>query len=146
MRTGPQWVSLWQQVSLVDAFVEEQHVSCPTGYHFDTFLDHQLTSSDIMENTLRSLASAVHFKKTGDHESAERMRAIITPGDEIAPGWLADESMEHSRVVHRQRSYLATASKAARDPKDPKDKGKGTKDKSKKKGGGRGNDSSDGAN
>ena len=54
--------------------------------------------------------------------------------------------MEHSRTVHRQRSYLATASKVARDPTDAKDKGKGGKDKSKKKGGGRGNDSSDGAN
>ena len=77
---------------------------CPGGYDFDTCLDHHLDKPDVMESALRSLAAAVPLKKTGDAESADRLRGIVAPGDEIAPSWLIDSSTEYPPVVHRQRT------------------------------------------
>ena len=80
-----------------------------------------------MELTLRSLAAAVHLKKTGDAESADRNRGLVAPGDEIAPSWVNDSSMEYSRVVHRQRTYLYPPSGVGKH--QPAAGGKGEDDK-----------------
>ena len=72
----------------------------------DDYVDQCLDSSDVLEAILRNLAANVHYRKTSDAESAERMRGLVTPGDEIAPSWLVDGSIEYSRAVHRQKAYL----------------------------------------
>ena len=149
-KTGPAWQAAWTQVSQVDSFVSECHYYAPRHVNVEDYVDGCLTESDVMEAVLRAVASSVHYRKTNDCESADRMRGLVAPGDEIAPTWLIDESTEYSRIQHRQKAYLAathhreksgkgvgdkataTTTATAKPPKGPKAK------KGNKKGAGRG--------
>ena len=79
------------------------------GHDPEEHLGACLNGDDIMESMLRAVASNILFRKTGDNESADRMRGLSAPGDEVAPSWLVDGSIEHSRVVHRPKGDLAFA-------------------------------------
>ena len=46
----------------------------------------------------------------------------MDPGDEIAPSWLVDGSIEYGRAVHRQKAYLHTVHHK---PTVPNNTGKG---------------------
>ena len=50
---------------------------------------------------MRSVAAAVHYRKTNDCEAADRMRGLVAPGDEIAPTGLIDESTDDSALRAR---------------------------------------------
>ena len=148
-RTGPAWVAVWTQCAQIDSFVLSCRHSTPYGVHAEDHIDTCLEADDGMESLLRAVAANVHYKRTGDGESADRMRGLVTPGDEIAPSWLLDSSTEYSRHIHRQKAYLQPTHKydggKGKDkpvPKVPKAK-KDAKGPKAKKGGGRGGQRND---
>ena len=138
-------MAVWTQCAQVDSFVLGCRQNTPYGVHAEDHIDACLDDDDVMESLLRAVAANVHYKRTGDGESADRMRGFVTPGDEIAPSWLLDSSTEYSRHIHRQKAYLHPTHKydggkgkdksSSKAPKAKKD-AKGPK---AKKGGGRGN-------
>ena len=147
-KSGPAWVSAWTQCAEVDSYVTECLQNVPMYTDPDAYVDQCLDSSDVLEAILRSLAATVHYRKTQDSESADRMRGLVAPGDEIAPSWLIDGSIEYSRAIHRQKAYLHAVHHKPAAPSDKSGKGwdrpapkapKGPKAKNKaKKGSGRG--------
>ena len=150
-KSGPAWTAVWTQCSQVDSFVSECCYFAPEFSDVEAHVDGCLDESDVMEAVLRAIASAVHFRKTSDAEAADRMRGLVAPGDEIAPPWLIDESTEYSRVLHRQKAYLAAShhrdktgkgDKGDGHPNKPPKGPKGPKAKAKKgdKGRGRGDE------
>ena len=145
-KTGPGWVAIWTQCSQIDSFVATLRQSAPYNVDVEDYIDTCLDADDGMESLLRAIAANLHFKRTGDGESADRMRGLVAPGDEIAPSWLLDSSTEYSRHIHRQKAYLHTTHKgdggkggsANPSSKGPKAKGPKAKGDKAKKGGGRG--------
>ena len=97
---------MWTQCAQIDSFVLGCRHNTPYGVHAEDHIDACLDDDDGMESLLRAVAANVHYKRTGDSESADRMRVLVTPGDEIAPAWLLDSSTEYSRHIHRQKAYL----------------------------------------
>ena len=94
----------------------------------------QLERSDEMEIVLRQVASVVYVRQTGDREAGDRLKGLVTPGDNIAPPWLIDEARGYSQQIHKQRAWLKAAAKgntATTSQKGDKGQGKG-KGKGKK--------------
>ena len=152
-RSGPAWVAIWTQCSQIDSFVASTKQYTPVGTDPEDYRDMVMDQDDAFESLMRSVAANLHYRKTGDSESADRMRGLVAPGDEIAPSWLLDSSTEYSRHIHRQKAYLnaqhhtssspkkpGVPPKAPKGPKGPKPKGPKGK---AKKGDGKGTKKSD---
>ena len=67
-----------------------------------------LSTDDLLEINLRSLAAWLHFKRTGDTDAADSMLAVRAPGSmmDVAPTWLLTSAANHStnEFKRKQRS------------------------------------------
>jgi len=138
-KTGESFKVQWMHCSQIDMWTGTTLAQSPPGWQPEQWVLHRLAQSDELETTLRSLAAAVHFRRTGDSLSAASMRALSAPGDEIAPDWLISTATDDSRLLHRQKAWLKVDGGKGKDKQRSghveggKDKGKG-KDKDKGKG------------
>lgn len=135
-RSSPQFQTLWLLVSQLDFWVDRERRAVPQGWAEGDWINAQLERCDEMEALLRQVASTVHVKRTGDQEAGDRIRGLVSPGDDIAPSWLIDDSRSYSQAIHKQRSWLRGAQKSNAGPKgdDGKGKPKGKGDSKGKKG------------
>ena len=85
----------------------------------------QLERSDEMEIVLRQVASVVYVRQTGDREAGDRLKGLVTLGDNIAPPWLIDEARGYSQQIHKQRAWLKAAAKGNTATMGQKGDGKG---------------------
>jgi hypothetical protein len=86
-----------------------------------------LASCDTCETILRSIASHVHFPRTGDRDSADSMLAVKPAGgrQDIAPSWLVAESSIYSNNEYQRRKRATFSGKG--EGKAKKGDGKGKK-------------------
>ena len=127
-----QSVDLWHACCIVDIRVEEYLArgGMPA-------LLWGLNTDDVLEGTLRQLASAREFKLHGDSQAARALLAFKRPGDSVVPQWLQEESRAYSTAMHKQGLRTRGGGGGGGQwqdkggkGKDPKGKGKG-KDKGK---------------
>lgn len=106
-KSGPDCVASWTQCAQVGSYVVECQQHAPMFTKPEDYVDQCLDSSDVLDAVLRSLAANLRYRKTNDSESADRMRGLAAPGDEMTLAWLVDGSIEYSRAVHQQKAYLS---------------------------------------
>ena len=87
-----------------------------------------LSTDDLLEINLRSLAAWLHFKRTGDTDAADSMLAVRAPGSmmDVAPSWLLTSAANHSSAEFKRKQRSGGKGGSG---------GKGTLGKDGKKGG-----------
>jgi hypothetical protein len=87
-----------------------------------------LSTDDLLEINLRSLAAWLHFKRTGDTDAADSMLAVRAPGSmmDVAPTWLLTSAANHSTNEFKRKQRSGGKGGSG---------GKGTSGKDGKKGG-----------
>ena len=105
-RSGPLFQSKFEQASQIDFRVAE------CGSHSQ--LIEMLSTDDVLEVSLRSLAAWIHHRRTGDSEAANHMLAVRGPGSgaDIAPTWLVTESGVQSTQEFKRHQRGKGAGKA----------------------------------
>jgi len=73
-----------------------------------------LSTDDVLEVSLRSLAAWIHHRRTGDSEAANHMLAVRGPGSgtDIAPTWLVTDSGVQSTQEFQRHQRGKGAGKA----------------------------------
>jgi len=105
-RSGPLFQSKFEQASQIDFRVAE----CGS----QSQLMEMLSTDDVLEVSLRSLAAWIHLRRTGDSEAANHMLAVRGPGSgaDIAPTWLVTESGVQSTQEFNRHQHRKGAGKA----------------------------------
>ncbi|CAK0884637.1 unnamed protein product, partial [Prorocentrum cordatum] len=121
LRSSPAWTGLWTLASTVDFAVRD----CRTEDDLMKFL----STSDLMEISLRRLAAHMYESRSGDRTGAIHMPGVSTPGSQTdaAPSWLAQAATAHGNAEH-QRNERAAADLKRRGGKGDKSE----KDQTKK--------------
>ena len=106
-RNSPEWTALWHTASEVDFAVGKARD--------DAAVVTMLATSDLLEMSLRQLASYVYESRTHDRSGARAMLAVAAPGAsvDIVPSWLVADCTQHSKMEH-QRDERVQASYRAR--------------------------------
>ncbi len=102
----------------------------------DEELMRTLGTDDMLELSLRRLASFVYEVRSGDKAGAAHMLGVAPPGGQtdIAPTWLVQSASSHSKLEHQRRERAEAELRSRRKA----DKGKDKDGKREKKGRGGG--------
>ena len=67
-----------------------------------------LSRGDLMEISLRRLASYVYEQRSGDRIGAQHMLGTVPPGGsaDVAPTWMVSSATQHSKVEHQRRERV----------------------------------------
>ena len=102
-RSGALWVDLWTAATTVDFIIGQ------ASSQSEAVLIATLGSNDIVELSLRRLASYLYASRTKDLSGATHMLGVRPPGaqTDIAPVWLVDNVTQHSKAEFQRADRVA---------------------------------------